>query len=74
MIDFARSEPARIPSPLRTTRRHDSLAEARARRREQARLGDEIARLSAHIQAATYRLLELIRASMTPRAGTRRAS
>ena len=33
-----------------------------ARRRRLARLGDEIARLSAHIQAAHYRLLEKIRA------------
>lgn len=47
MIDFARPG---IPEDVQ------------ARRRELARLGDEIARLSAHIQAATYRLLEMIRA------------
>jgi hypothetical protein len=66
MIDFARSDPARSstipPSSSRSPDGYVRLAEARARRREQARLGDEIARLSAHIQAATYRLLELIRA------------
>jgi hypothetical protein len=63
MIDFARSDPARFasPPPL-SSGRYVYLEDARERRGEQARLGDEIARLSAHIQAATYRLLELIRA------------
>lgn len=66
MIDFARSDPARLASPppldSRSPERAVRLDELRRRRREQVRLGDEIARLSAHIQAATYRLLELIRA------------
>ena len=65
MIDFARSDPARhasIPPIHFPSDRSVGPKERRARRRQQARLGDEIARLSAHIQAATYRLLELIRA------------
>jgi hypothetical protein len=62
MIDFARLESPdgnRIAGPPP----RDSSSEVEhveARRREVARLGDEIARLSAHIQAATYRLLEMI--------------
>jgi hypothetical protein len=54
MIDFARLESPE-GSPHRIAVEH-----VEARRREVARLGDEIARLSAHIQAATYRLLEMI--------------
>ena len=66
MIDFARSDPARLvsfpPQHVPPLDRSGGPEATPARRREQARLGDEIARLSAHIQAATYRLLELIRA------------
>lgn len=64
MIDFAHPARSATSSPRSSGSldRCTSLEDPRLRRREQARLGDEIARLSAHIQAATYRLLELIRA------------
>ena len=64
MIDFARLEsPEGSPHRIVGLAPPDSSSEiedVQARRREVARLGDEIARLSAHIQAATYRLLEMI--------------
>jgi hypothetical protein len=51
VIQFA----APAPAPA-----HESIASAH--REETDRIGDEIAELAAHLHAATYRLLELLRA------------
>ncbi len=76
MIDFAHSGSGLSEAASSGTSAHSGSAgpepassvrgfveEGRARTRELERLGDEIARLSAHISAATYRLLCLIRES-----------
>ncbi len=61
MIEFAAaSDPSPSPSPEAGSVAA-LMAEGRARQERVARLSDEIARLSAHIQAATGRLLVMIR-------------
>ena len=63
MIDFARVDSVqslRRTSVVGSSDSPSKIEDVETRRLEAARLGDEIARLSAHIQAATYRLLEMI--------------
>ena len=63
MIDFARVDSVqslRRTSVVGSSDSPSRIEDVETRRLEAARLGDEIARLSAHIQAATYRLLEMI--------------